>query len=60
MEECREVICPYCAQDFVVFVDISAGNQEVVEDCQVCCQPVGLRIAVEDGEIQNIEAYPSD
>jgi hypothetical protein len=58
MEESRLVICPYCSQSFYLFVDISAGSQEYIEDCQICCQPIEFRIVVEDGEIQGIEGYP--
>lgn len=32
--------CPYCGERITVFVDTSAGTQEYVEDCQVCCRPI--------------------
>lgn len=47
--------CPYCWQEIEIAVDTSAGSQEYVEDCQVCCRPMIVRISVEDGEF--IGAY---
>jgi hypothetical protein len=60
MEEARLVVCPYCSQTFYLFIDISARNQEYIEDCQICCQPIEFRISIKDGEIQGIEGYPSN
>lgn len=43
--------CPSCGETIVVPIDgLSAGVQEYVEDCPVCCTPVELRVEVdEDG-----------
>ena len=60
MEETWNVLCPYCGQSFCVFVDLSAGDQEYVEDCQVCCQPIDLRVRIKNGEIQDIRSKRSD
>ncbi|UWX58257.1 CPXCG motif-containing cysteine-rich protein [Chlorobaculum sp. MV4-Y] len=50
IEQTVMVQCPYCAQSFEVLVDLSAGHQEYIEDCEVCCRPVSLVIDVaEDG-----------
>ncbi|MEY4630185.1 MAG: hypothetical protein RIQ81_305 [Pseudomonadota bacterium] len=46
MEEPVEVNCPFCGEVFTTFVDISAGNQTYVEDCQVCCRPIQMRISI--------------
>jgi transcription elongation factor Elf1 len=52
-----EVQCPYCGEWFETAVDISAGNQDYVEDCAVCCQPIRMRITVgTDGRVQSLEA----
>lgn len=39
-----QVDCPYCGEMFEITVDASAGRQEYVEDCQVCCKPVQVSI----------------
>lgn len=36
----RDVDCPYCGERITVFIDTSAGPQQYVEDCQVCCRPI--------------------
>jgi len=47
-----DVDCPYCGERFGTTVDLSAGSQAYIEDCQVCCQPIELRLEVgEDGAL---------
>lgn len=38
----RRIRCPWCAATFEIILDLSAGDQSYVEDCQVCCQPMQL------------------
>jgi hypothetical protein len=40
--------CPYCGERFEARIEVSAGAQEYIEDCQVCCRPMALSIEVED------------
>ena len=47
--------CPYCGEQIDVLVDCSAGSQEYVEDCSVCCRPIVVRFAVEEGELVGLE-----
>ena len=57
MEASRRVDCPYCGgQRFYIFVDVSAGDQQYIEDCQICCRPIEFRISIKDGEVQEILA----
>jgi hypothetical protein len=47
-----EVQCPYCGEWITVLVDDSAGEQDYIEDCQVCCRPIRIGVAVgDDGEV---------
>ena len=46
------VQCPYCGEAIELLVEDSAELQEYVEDCQVCCRPIAVRVALEDGELQ--------
>ena len=41
--------CPYCDERYRVAVDLSAGSQSYIEDCQVCCQPMNLQLTVTNG-----------
>jgi len=38
------VDCPYCGEAFEAVVDQSAGAQQYVEDCYVCCRPIIFEI----------------
>ena len=48
----QPVSCPYCGEDITILVDQSLPDHEYIEDCQVCCRPIVLRVSVEtDGGI---------
>jgi hypothetical protein len=47
-EEFVSILCPYCNERLEVRVDVSAGSQSYIEDCQVCCSPMELGIEVND------------
>ncbi len=38
--DAEQIFCPYCGQAIEVVIDPSAGAQEYVEDCEVCCRPI--------------------
>ncbi|WP_404368953.1 CPXCG motif-containing cysteine-rich protein [Marinobacter sp.] len=38
--EFASIQCPYCGETLDISVDPSVEDQEYVEDCQVCCQPI--------------------
>lgn len=42
MEEPVNVQCPWCGETFVTFFDLSTGETNYIEDCQVCCRPIML------------------
>ncbi len=46
-----DIACPYCGETITVLVDASAGEQQYVEDCQVCCRPIQVDVALDaEGE----------
>ena len=47
MLEATRIDCPYCGQQFEIDVDCSAGGQQYVEDCPVCCQPAEVTTQVD-------------
>jgi hypothetical protein len=56
-----DVACPYCNEPITVRVDLSAGAQAYVEDCQVCCQPMSMSIRInEDGQLREVLAERMD
>ncbi len=44
------VNCPFCGELVTVLVDCSAGPQQYVEDCQVCCRPIVLDITFDPAD----------
>ncbi len=44
--------CPYCGESISILVDDSVPEQNYVEDCQVCCRPIVLDVAVDlEGDV---------
>ncbi len=57
----KRVRCPYCGESFETNVDCSAGGQEYIEDCQVCCRPIVFRSEVDaDGDLINLLVMRED
>ena len=42
--------CPYCGEEVDTTVDLSAGDQTYIEDCQVCCRPIVFVLQVDGKE----------
>lgn len=55
MEEEYSFTCPHCWQTVVILLDLSAGDQTYVQDCEVCCNPIEIAYQVEQGEIADFE-----
>lgn len=49
-------ICPYCGQEISMVMDLSAGPQTYIEDCEVCCKPIEIGFEVKEGELAGFEA----
>lgn len=37
--------CPYCGESIELLLDESVEYQRCIEDCSVCCRPIGLAVA---------------
>lgn len=53
-------LCPYCAQEISFLCEELFGNQSYIEDCEVCCQPIQIRLFVAEGEIVSFEVERAD
>jgi hypothetical protein len=53
--EQETIVCPHCGEQIDLLIDCSAGHQEYVEDCSVCCRPIMVSVQIEDGEVVAIE-----
>ena len=51
----RSIGCPYCGERLTIVLDLSAGSQSYVEDCQVCCQPMQISFSAEGGELEQLQ-----
>lgn len=47
----RRIHCPFCGEAMDVVLDLSAGSQSYIEDCQVCCQPMQIGFETDDGQL---------
>ncbi|MDX1487772.1 MAG: CPXCG motif-containing cysteine-rich protein [Acidiferrobacterales bacterium] len=57
----RDISCPYCGEIFETHIDLSAGTQDYVEDCYVCCRPISFRTVVDpDGNLIQLEVCRED
>lgn len=47
--------CPFCWETISMLIDISEKSQSYIEDCEVCCNPIQLKIRVENDYIKSFE-----
>lgn len=49
--------CPYCAAEISMAVDYTGGrHQSFAYDCEVCCQPIAIRLEVGAGGVTAFSA----
>ena len=49
--------CPYCGEPITMLLDLSEdGEQDYIEDCEVCCRPIRVRLATADGLLEIFSA----
>jgi hypothetical protein len=56
----QSVQCPYCGETINLLIDDSVPQQNYIEDCQVCCQPINLKVVVDPGGSTNVFATSGD
>ena len=50
--------CPYCFTDVTLLVDTSVGQQQYVEDCERCCNPIEFSVRCQGGAVTDLEVQP--
>lgn len=58
--ETAEIQCPYCGETIEIVVDCSVANQLYIEDCQVCCRPMHLAVAIDEDGMPAVEVSRED
>jgi len=48
------VQCPYCGESIEILLDPSDPSEEYIEDCQVCCRPITMRV-INEVTVQTLE-----
>jgi transcription elongation factor Elf1 len=48
--------CPYCWEQISMLIDTSQRQQSYIEDCEICCNPIQLSVAIENQEIISFQA----
>lgn len=49
--------CPYCGESIDLVIDDSVDSQRYIEDCQVCCRPIDVAVAVDDEGHLAVQAW---
>jgi hypothetical protein len=44
-----QITCPFCWETLTILLDLSLPEQDYIEDCQVCCQPIRIRYTSDAG-----------
>ena len=52
--------CPYCSEQISFVIDISAGPQKYIEDCEVCCRPIQISYSTDGDQIDEFDADTID
>ncbi len=43
-----------------MLIDTSLEHQEYIEDCEVCCNPIQVKLTIEENSITNFEVSSID
>jgi hypothetical protein len=49
MSDSFVVTCPYCGEESELYLEADVGG-ELVQDCEVCCNPWLVRVVIDDDE----------
>ncbi|MBM4191605.1 MAG: CPXCG motif-containing cysteine-rich protein [Gammaproteobacteria bacterium] len=56
-----ELQCPWCGERYGSMLDLTDASRSYIEDCQVCCRPIEVRLQVsERGELERVSTSRVD
>ncbi|WP_199608653.1 CPXCG motif-containing cysteine-rich protein [Flocculibacter collagenilyticus] len=44
----QTIECPHCGHHIHVTIDSSQGDQDYFEDCSACCNPIRLKLHIDE------------
>ncbi len=56
LEATRVIACPHCGESLTIALDLSGGDQDAIQDCEVCCSPIRIVVSVSDGRVTGFSA----
>lgn len=51
----KAVHCPYCGEPISILIDTSYTEQNYIEDCEVCCRPITIKLRRDNDDSNHIE-----
>jgi hypothetical protein len=61
LERFVPVQCPWCGERLETRVDLTAGDREYIEDCEVCCRPIEFGVELtEEGALNALRVQRLD
>lgn len=61
IENDYEFLCPYCGEALFTRLDLTGGRkQEFIQDCEICCRPILIRIEFEADKVSSFSAEQTD
>ncbi|MFD2552384.1 CPXCG motif-containing cysteine-rich protein [Bizionia sediminis] len=48
--------CPYCWETVSMLLDSSISEQQYIEDCEVCCNPIEITVHFDDQVLVGFQA----
>jgi len=51
--------CPHCWQENSILAPLGPSEQEFIQDCEVCCNPLLFRITLDGDAVATVEVSPA-
>ena len=52
--------CPHCWDEISMLIDTSISDQNYIEDCEICCNPIEINYTTLENEIAYFDAKSID
>lgn len=52
--------CPHCWEEISMLLDTSVRHQKYIEDCEICCNPIEIKVAFDNEQLASFSAESID